>query len=48
MHFLVATKLILTYSHRTKMYDTGDLCQWNPSGTIPFLGPVDNQVKVKV
>ncbi|KAL9565617.1 hypothetical protein ACKAV7_009799 [Fusarium commune] len=32
---------------RTKTYDTGDLCQWNPSGTITFLGPVDNQVKVK-
>ncbi|KAI7759086.1 hypothetical protein LZL87_012825 [Fusarium oxysporum] len=32
----------------TKMYDTGDLCQWNPSGTIPFLGPVNDQVKAKV
>ncbi|KAH7207856.1 uncharacterized protein BKA55DRAFT_263628 [Fusarium redolens] len=31
----------------TKMYDTGDLCQWNRSGTITFLGPVNDHVKVK-
>ncbi|KAM5344225.1 hypothetical protein ACJ41O_012762 [Fusarium nematophilum] len=31
----------------SNMYNTGDLCQWNPDGTIHILGRVDDQVKVK-
>ncbi|KAG7410927.1 Adenylate-forming reductase [Fusarium oxysporum f. sp. rapae] len=45
---LAGSSEVRSIQSRTKTYDTGDLCQWNPSGTITFLGPVDNQVKVKV
>ncbi|KAF5018124.1 hypothetical protein F66182_9917 [Fusarium sp. NRRL 66182] len=31
----------------SNMYNTGDLCQWNPEGTLHILGRVDDQVKVK-
>lgn len=30
------------------MYNTGDVCQWNPDGSVHILGRVDDQVKVKV
>ncbi|MCP4151244.1 MAG: amino acid adenylation domain-containing protein, partial [bacterium] len=29
------------------LYHTGDLCRWNPDGTIDFLGRIDRQVKVR-
>src|SRR6478735_3048691 len=32
---------------RSNMYNTGDLCQWNPNGTLHILGRIDDQVKVK-
>ncbi|KAH8736610.1 hypothetical protein BGZ61DRAFT_503019 [Ilyonectria robusta] len=31
----------------SKMYNTGDVCQWNPDGSVHILGRVDDQVKVK-
>ncbi|KAF4465907.1 non-ribosomal peptide synthetase [Fusarium albosuccineum] len=31
----------------SNMYNTGDLCQWNPDGTLHILGRIDDQVKVK-
>ncbi|EXL45430.1 hypothetical protein FOCG_12816 [Fusarium oxysporum f. sp. radicis-lycopersici 26381] len=31
----------------SNMYNTGDLCQWNPNGTLHILGRIDDQVKVK-
>ena len=30
------------------MFNTGDLGQWHPDGTLQHLGRVDDQVKVKV
>lgn len=29
-----------------KMYRTGDLAKWNPTGDIHFIGRIDNQVKI--
>ncbi|GAB2897898.1 amino acid adenylation domain-containing protein [Microbulbifer echini] len=31
----------------TRLYKTGDLCQWTENGEIEFLGRVDQQVKVR-
>lgn len=30
-----------------RLYKTGDLCRWLPSGEIDFLGRIDSQVKVR-
>ncbi|WP_374985125.1 amino acid adenylation domain-containing protein [Streptomyces fradiae] len=30
-----------------RLYRSGDLCQWNPDGTIRFMGRADNQVKLR-
>lgn len=45
VHFLTH---LLTHLDSSNMYNTGDLCQWNPDGTLHILGRVDDQVKVKV
>jgi hypothetical protein len=29
------------------MYNTGDLCQWNPDGSLHIMGRIDDQVKIK-
>ncbi|WP_030206453.1 non-ribosomal peptide synthetase [Streptomyces bikiniensis] len=30
-----------------RLYRSGDLCQWNPDGSIQFTGRTDNQVKLR-
>lgn len=30
-----------------RLYRAGDLCQWNPDGTIQFMGRTDNQIKLR-
>lgn len=35
------------FDHNQKIYDTGDLGQWNEKGEIEFLGRNDNQVKIR-
>ncbi|MCP4158303.1 MAG: AMP-binding protein, partial [bacterium] len=30
-----------------QFYHTGDLCGWNPDGTIDFMGRIDRQVKIR-
>lgn len=32
---------------RSNMYNTGDLCQWNPDGSLHIMGRIDDQVKIK-
>ncbi|KAM0284100.1 hypothetical protein ACHAO9_009432 [Fusarium lateritium] len=31
----------------SNMYNTGDLCQWNPDGSLHIMGRIDDQVKIK-
>lgn len=40
-------KAVLT-TNSSFMYNTGDICRWDTSGSIEILGRVDDQVKVKV
>ena len=35
------------FEQGAKMYKTGDLARWLPSGSIEFLGRIDNQVKLR-
>jgi amino acid adenylation domain-containing protein/non-ribosomal peptide synthase protein (TIGR01720 family) len=34
-------------SHKSYIYNTGDLARWQPDGNIECLGRVDNQVKIR-
>ncbi len=37
----------LINSHSAKLYKTGDLARYLPSGNIEYLGRIDNQVKIR-
>jgi amino acid adenylation domain-containing protein len=39
--------LVSPFNPTERLYRTGDLAQWNPDGTIQFLGRADNQVKLR-
>ena len=34
-------------SHRSHIYQTGDLARWLTDGNIEFLGRIDTQVKIR-
>jgi amino acid adenylation domain-containing protein len=45
---LTAEKFILNpFTRSAKLYKTGDLARYLPSGDIEFLGRIDNQVKIR-
>ena len=35
------------FTASTRMYKTGDLARWLPSGDVEFLGRIDQQVKLR-
>ncbi|MET7379251.1 amino acid adenylation domain-containing protein [Streptomyces sp. NPDC005526] len=39
--------LVSPFNPTERLYRTGDLAQWNPDGTIQFMGRTDNQVKLR-
>ncbi|MBO3735953.1 non-ribosomal peptide synthetase family protein [Actinoplanes flavus] len=39
--------LVSPFNPTERLYRTGDLAQWEPDGTIQFLGRTDNQVKLR-
>jgi amino acid adenylation domain-containing protein len=44
---LTGTKFITLPETKEKVYKTGDLVRWLPSGDVEFIGRVDNQVKIR-
>jgi amino acid adenylation domain-containing protein len=43
----VPGKKVYYMSHKSYIYQTGDLARWNPEGNLEFLGRIDQQVKIR-